>query len=75
MTCKVCRGAGAWPGPTSKRPDPPATCGGVLCRAVAEYSRADWAGQARMAQARQRAGIELTEFDRRALAIVESRAA
>lgn len=48
------------------RPKPP-SCGQIRCRALAEWGPDEWAGAARMAEARQRAGVDLSELDHDAL--------
>lgn len=45
----------------------PRTCGALLCRAKDEWTAEDWAGYARLARARQRVNIDLTDIDREAL--------
>jgi hypothetical protein len=47
-------------------PSPP-ICGRIHCRARHYWTPDDWAGRARMARARQAAGIELDDFDHEAL--------
>lgn len=42
-------------------------CGQLDCRARHDWSPADWEGKARMAHARQKAGIELTQIDLEAI--------
>lgn len=45
----------------------PRTCGRVYCRAVESWTPEEWAGQRRMARARQAADVELNDLDRAAL--------
>lgn len=45
----------------------PTSCGRVYCRAMAEYTDADWAGAARMARARKATGLALSPLDNEAL--------
>ena len=51
-----------------RRTHEPAHCGSLSCRAHHDWGADEWAGAARMAHARQRAGIELSALDREALA-------
>lgn len=45
-------------------------CGRILCRALSDWTATEWAGQARLAEARERAGVELNDLDRHALSRV-----
>lgn len=53
-------------------PIPPEICGHPRCRAM-RWTPEEWAGRARMAEARQAAGNPLDEIDRLALAKQEGR--
>lgn len=75
--CQVCRGpfrySITWTGDTPSPPPP--ICGRLPCRARHGWGAAEWAGRARMAAARLRAGIELDGLDREALARADGVAA
>lgn len=45
----------------------PRTCGALPCRAKDTWGKGEWDGYARLARARQRADIPLTDIDREAL--------
>lgn len=60
--CQVCRRPFVHAPKTS-----PDTCGSIRCRAMTTWGPDEWAGQARMARARQAAGIPLTDLDRASL--------
>lgn len=64
MTCKNCGDRIR----TFLRPGEsrPTVCGRFACR-VTEWTLAEWEGRARMAAAREAAGIELDAIDRQAL--------
>lgn len=49
-------------------PDPPPpTCGMLNCRARNGWTADEWSGQARLANARQRAGVPLNDLDHEAI--------
>ena len=45
----------------------PASCGRPGCRAITTWTPDEWAGRARMAEARRAAGLELNYWDHEAL--------
>ena len=51
-----------------RRTAEPIHCGALSCRGRHDWGDEEWAGAARMARARQQAGIELSALDREALA-------
>ncbi len=75
--CKVCRAKFRYRIKQTDGVDapPPPICGQLPCRARHDWRSAEWAGRARMAGARQRAGVELDDLDLEALARQGSAAA
>lgn len=64
--CTVCRHQFVYT-PAGKDAPAPKVCGQLRCRARGTWGREEWAGARRMAEARQRAGIELNDLDHDAL--------
>lgn len=60
-TCRTCQR------PYRYRGTEPACCGALPCRARTNWGPDEWAGRARMANARQLAGTDLNDLDREAL--------
>lgn len=67
-TCQVCgRDFRYDAGATTRPKPPPDVCGMLGCRARQHWGPGNWAGRARMADARSRAGIHLDDLDNEAL--------
>lgn len=62
-TCRVCKTSFRY---TLLR-GLPLSCGTLFCRASTTWTRDEWAGRARMARARQAAGLALNALDALAL--------